>query len=249
MGFWQQLKQITQTPAPQLGSRFLLKGQCPCCQRQTPTTLCSACERQLKSEFLPELTLAQWQTCEQKLPVVALGQYQGQLKRVIAALKYHNQTQLGPLLGEWLARRWLSNPVNRMIGRPLQRKNLAVVPIPLHRDKQQLRGFNQAELIGRGFCRYTNLPLLPHGLIRHQLTAPQFGLTIEARQQNLKNAFQAGHQLQAICSSKHSILLIVDIYTTGATVIAAQQTLQNEGFVVCGVVTVAITPKWAFAEG
>lgn len=110
------------------------------------------------------------------------------------------------------------------------------MPIPLHRDKQRERGFNQATLIAQGFCQQTRLPI-DESLQRTKSTQAQFQLSPIDRQRNLQDAFQLDprHKLAG-----KSVLLIDDIYTTGATISATSQVLQAAGIKVWGVAVVAI---------
>lgn len=119
-----------------------------------------------------------------------------------------------------------------------------VVPIPLHRDRQAQRGYNQAELIARSFCQVTGLRLRPQGLSRVRNTTAQFGLSIAQRQQNLDGAFRLGPDLRSQ-RSQVPILLLDDIYTTGATVRSAAKTLEASGFPVASLVAVAQTRRFS----
>jgi ComF family protein len=204
---------------------FFLKPNCPLCDRPTPTTLCIYCDRQLRSEQLsdPLQTTAPF--------ILAWGNYSGTLKRAIAQCKYHNHPQLGYHLGELLGETWLANP-------PCKSPIIAI-PIPLHLDKQRQRGFNQAELIAKGFCHHTGIKL-NRSLLRVKSTAAQFQLTPTDRQQNLTDAFQLRpkHRLQG-----RSIILIDDIYTTGATITAASQPLQNADIQMVGIAVTSIARR------
>lgn len=198
---------------------------CPLCQRTTSEVLCCDCQRQIE-----KLKLSQPQQFWQPpLPVFAWGSYGGSLKRVIAALKYNNQPRLAEPLGVELAQGWLSAAPTT--------KPVTVVPIPMHLDKQRQRGFNQAELIAKVFCRCTGLPF-KQGLIRHSFTEAQFELSAAAREQNLAGAFQLG---QAFLRQPplNPVLLLDDIYTTGATARAAAQTLRRHQISVCGIAVIA----------
>lgn len=206
---------------------LLLEANCPLCDRSTGKELCSDCQRQVQ-----RCQLANQAECWQApLPVFAWGTYGGALKRSIAALKYNNQPQLAHLLGYWLAQAWLSASVS-------QTRALIVVPIPMHPTKQRERGFNQAELIARSFCQRTGLPIQVQGLARIRATEAQFSLSATARAQNLSGAFQVGKVLTHQSTSK-AILLIDDIYTTGATAQAAVQALKQHHIPVYGLVAVA----------
>jgi ComF family protein len=122
---------------------------------------------------------------------------------------------------------------------PPSNSKIIAIPIPLHPQKQRQRGFNQAELIAKGFCARTGIGL-NRSLLRTKATDAQFQLTPADRQQNLLDAFQlkAGHKLQG-----RSIVLIDDIYTTGATINAASQALKTAGINVVGIAVTSIARK------
>jgi ComF family protein len=162
---------------------------------------------------------------------LAWGTYHHTLKRILAALKYERHQALAIPLGQALGQQWQRHPIHT-------RRPPLVVPIPLHGEKRRDRGFNQAALIAAAFCRQTGLPLLEHGLQRQRATLPQFGLGPEQRQQNLTAAFTLGTGWQRH-SATQPVLLLDDIYTTGATVQSAAATLRGQGRSVCGVVVAA----------
>jgi ComF family protein len=216
------------TALQQLLSLFL-ESRCPLCQRSTPVELCQACQKQIQRCRLPEPT-ATWQ---EPLPLFAWGQYGGALKRAIASLKYDQNPQLAQPLGRWLAQAWLdANPPLKAGPGPL-----VVVPIPIHPEKLKQRGFNQAELLARSFCGVTGFKLCNQGLQRVRNTDAQFGLSAEARAQNLTNAFQVGPHIVAT----GRVLLLDDIYTTGATARAAIEALAAKRISVQGCITLAQT--------
>lgn len=207
---------------------LFLKPNCPLCDRPADAEFCTSCQRQLQR---CQLT-APGDFWKGELPVLAWGNYGGVLKRAIAALKYDNQPQLARPLGHWLAQAWLQSPV------ATPAKKLTVVPIPLHPLKLKKRGYNQAELITQNFCDFTGYKHQPLGLERIRETEAQFGLSAQAREQNLANAFRMGNSLYKHPSNS-PVLLIDDIYTTGATVRAAAQILQRQGIKVYGVAAIA----------
>jgi ComF family protein len=169
--------------------------------------------------------------------VFSWGIYGGSLKRAIAVMKYENKPQIARPLGQWLGEAWLLNSP-----RPVDTKRLVVVPIPLHASKQKQRGYNQAALIARSFCNTTGLKVKLNGIERVRETKAQFGLSASEREKNLAAAFTVGqgfrHQHQDA-----SVLLVDDIYTTGATAAAAAQTLRQCGITVLGLVALATTIK------
>lgn len=100
-----------------------------------------------------------------------------------------------------------------------------LVPIPLHRRRAATRGYNQAELLAGAIGKRTGIPVYPGMLVRVRNTVPQKKLNSEERQNNLKKAFNMGRNDVKL----KSIIVIDDIYTTGATIDEAARTLREAG--------------------
>ena len=207
---------------------LFLKSNCPLCDRPADVELCEYCQRQLLRCQLKNPSNF-WQG---ELPVFVWGNYGGSLKRAIATLKYENKPQLARPLGHWLGQAWLKSSA------ATPAKKLTVVPIPLHPTKLQQRGYNQAELIAQSFCEFADYKHQGLGLERVLATDAQFGLSVQQREQNVTNAFVIGKTFRRHLPAS-PVLLVDDIYTTGATVRSAAQTLQKQGIRVYGVIAIA----------
>ncbi|KKD35945.1 ComF family protein [Limnoraphis robusta] len=207
---------------------LFFKPDCPLCDRPAEKQLCLYCQKQILRCQFPRGSLFLGD-----VPVLIWGQYKGMLKQAIVTLKYNNHPEIAQPLGYWLADAWLKTPT-------VQNKPLLVVPIPMFPEKQKKRGFNQAELLARSFCQVTGLPLKSQGLERVRDTQAQFGLSAQQRQENLKDAFCLGKDLRRPTQT-HSILIVDDIYTTGATVKAAIAAFREHKIAVAGVVAIATT--------
>ncbi|MBD2073242.1 ComF family protein [Phormidium sp. FACHB-592] len=205
---------------------LLLQAQCPLCQRTTADTFCQDCQRQVQRCQFPSPGWIQ----QEQLPVFAWGRYNGVLRRTIAAFKYEKKPHLSQPLAQWLAHAWL-NATDRTA-------TFTVVPIPMHPSKQRQRGFNQAELLATHFCDQTRLSPQAQGLARSRETTAQFELSANDREQNLADAFSLGAAFQKR-SPTGSVLLLDDIYTTGATARSAAQTLRRHGIQVQGLIVLA----------
>ncbi|CDM95489.1 MAG: ComF family protein [Limnospira sp. PMC 1291.21] len=205
---------------------LFLKPECPICARPTDQEFCRYCEQQLL-----ECQFTHGGMFPGEVPIFVWGRYGGVLKQAIAALKYDGNPQIAKMLGYCLAEGWLDT-VKRVP------QNLVVVPIPLHPAKLKQRGFNQAELLGRGFCEITGLSMKPHGLQRLKNTEALHGLSRPERYQNLQGALRVGKDP---LPPRSSVLIIDDIYTTGATVNAAIQAFKLRKIKVAGVVALATT--------
>lgn len=217
---------------------IFLKPICPLCQRSADREFCQYCERQVWRCQFP----SGGQIFPGRVPVFVWGKYQDSLQRAIAAMKYHDNPQIGRALGYWLADGWLASPLATF-------DKVAVVPIPMHKKKLKERGFNQAEVLARSFCQLTGLRLRRNGLARVKQTQALFGLSREERLETVKDAFVVGKDFSFGMLRKRnlrpraSVLLVDDIYTTGATVNAAIEVLQKAGIKVVGVVAIATTRK------
>ena len=210
---------------------LFLQSACPLCQRATPTEFCANCTRQLRQSQLDNPD----QFWHQQPAVFAWGWYAGNVKQAIGQLKYDRQSQIARPLGQWLAQAWLEAGLDRV--------PVVVVPIPMHADKVRLRGYNQAELIAQSFCQLTGHSMQVNGLERSRSTEAQFNLSADQRRQNLRQAFKIGKAFQKE-KPKDPVLLLDDIYTTGATVQATVQILHQQGIRVRGVATVAKARLW-----
>ncbi|WP_017318150.1 ComF family protein [Mastigocladopsis repens] len=207
---------------------LFLQSNCPLCQRPTSQELCQNCARQLQKCHLKDPRYL-W---KDPLPVFAWGAYGGILKRAIATMKYDNQPQIARPLGQWLGEAWLLNS-------PICERKVVVVPIPLHASRQKQRGYNQAGLIAQSFCETTGLKLKQNGLERVRTTEAQHSLSACERAKNLAEAFGIGQDFRR--RPEAPVLLIDDIYTTGATAMSAMQTLNQAGIAVLGLAATAMT--------
>ena len=167
---------------------------------------------------------------------VAFGLYQDRMKAAIHALKYDRllpaARPLGRMLAEAIAQLAAEAPAEML-----------VIPVPLHWSKLAERGFNQARSLAvyaLGFLRKTHpewrLTLASSTLMRLRATESQAGLTFHQRRLNVRGAFTVSDP--AAVASKH-ILLIDDIFTTGATARAAAQALTRAGAASVWVATLA----------
>src|SRR5699024_2139136 len=93
----------------------------------------------------------------------------------------------------------------------------ALVPVPLHPDRERIRGYNQAALLAQELGKRLDIPVLSGWLVRVKNTSPQKALEGAARQNNLKKAFKIVQDDVKL----NTIVIIDDIYTTGSTIDAA----------------------------
>ncbi len=173
---------------------------------------------------------------------MAWGLYQDQLRDLLHLFKYDRIEPIAQRLGALLA--------SRVLRIPHLPPSLLVVPVPLHASRRRTRGFNQAELLARSLANalrrrpQLSLQLAPGALARHRATESQAGLSPRQRRDNLRGAFSiSGRQAQSTVAGRH-ILLVDDIYTTGATARACSQALMRAGAASIHVATVARAQRY-----
>lgn len=105
----------------------------------------------------------------------------------------------------------------------------AILPIPIHPKRMKKRGFNQASLFAKYIGKSLHIPVYDSLLIRESNTLPQKNLSPEQRLKNLQKAFRLypGYENHKLPFQR--ILLVDDIYTTGATMEAVTRLLKNYG--------------------
>ena len=103
-----------------------------------------------------------------------------------------------------------------------------IVPVPVHRDREKARGFNQAEKIARHLSGRVGVPVLPRAIVRDRRTAAQRSLSSEDRYFNMEGAFSM-NSADAERIKGRRILLLDDVYTTGATAHHCGEVLKNAG--------------------
>ena len=90
-----------------------------------------------------------------------------------------------------------------------------ILPVPIHKKRLRERSFNQATLLAKGIAQAAGVPILTDALVRHRHTVAQSSLGMEARQHNIIGAFEI--RKPHVIHNKR-ILIIDDVFTTGATV-------------------------------
>jgi ComF family protein len=203
---------------------LFLKPNCPLCDRAATVVFCEYCQRQIYECQLTQ-PARYWQG---NLPLFAWGKYEGSIKRSIGKLKYDGQRSIANFYGQCLAQQW------QKFAPPIPHQLIAM-PVPLHPDKLASRGFNQAELIARKFCQLTGAKL-DLSLHRTRSTVAQFGLSKSARRENVEGAFAL---VNSSLKPGDTVLIVDDIYTTGATVREIATVLRSQQINVCGVAVVA----------
>jgi len=101
----------------------------------------------------------------------------------------------------------------------------ALIPVPVHKNRLKIRGYNQSELLARYLSQETGIKLINNALVRVRDTRAQKALTSEERFKNLSEAFCC----DKLPENLHNIIIVDDIYTTGSTMEACTRVLKRAG--------------------
>jgi len=153
--------------------------------------------------------------------------FHGVVRDALHAIKYKGEQRLAEPLGRAVARRWGAVGVGADL----------VMHVPVHRDRERERGYDQAGLIGRHAAEHLALPFVPV-LTRARATIAQFDLDRRDRARNVRDAFVVDPRAGAIVRGRW-VLLIDDVVTTGATLGACATALGAAGAVGVSAITVA----------
>jgi ComF family protein len=149
----------------------------------------------------------------------------GDLQNLLHQLKYERLTTIGVDLGRKLGQRVVKHP---LLAELFEEQNVVILPVPLHFVKYRYRGFNQAFELAQGFQEvWKDMPICGiKDIVRTKNTLSQTGFSLEERLRNMQNAFKVRNK--EVISGK-IVVIIDDVFTTGATTFELAQSLQQAG--------------------
>lgn len=231
--------------------QFFLPKQCPCCDRFLDENengvcqdclsgirwieppFCSICGMPFLSRDIETHLCGDCMRKKRYFTIArAVGVYEGTLKKAIHQWKYEGKDSLTPFFVDWIIggiyRYWPSPFFDLLI------------PVPLHKSRLRHRGFNQALLLVKQLSKITRIPYAKKLLVKNRPSIPQVDLSVSEREKGLAGNFWVVKK-EDIKGKR--ILLIDDVYTTGATVNECSKTLIMAGAKSVDVLTLAHTIK------
>ncbi|PDT34256.1 amidophosphoribosyltransferase [Sinorhizobium sp. FG01] len=154
---------------------------------------------------------------------------EGIARDLVHGLKYRDRTDLARMMAEWMVR--ASDGAVAAAD--------MIVPVPLHAFRLWRRKFNQSAELARCVSERAGKPYRPDVLRRIRRTRRQVGLGARAREENVRGAFAVPESAKSSLVGKR-IVLVDDVYTTGATVSAATRALRRAGAAEVTVLTFAM---------
>ncbi|MCQ2382112.1 MAG: ComF family protein [Clostridia bacterium] len=160
--------------------------------------------------------------------------YTEPIRSMILKLKYDSNGFIAKALAPYLAAVYLKRIKPTLLDSPV------IIPVPLHRSRQNERGYNQSEVLAKELACYLDLPVITDVLIRQKKTTIQKHMDTETRANNMKNAFTVEvskvHKIE-----NQNIILLDDVYTTGATTHECSKVLKAHGANNITILTIAST--------
>jgi ComF family protein len=139
-------------------------------------------------------------------------------RALVHGLKYRDRPELARAMGDWMVR----------AGGEIVATADVIVPVPLHRRRLWSRRFNQSAMLAQAIARRSGRRFAPEALARIRPTVQQVGLSQAARDDNVRGVFRVlPPQKMAVAGRR--VLLVDDVYTTGATAKAATRALLRGG--------------------
>ena len=217
-------------------SRLLWPEVCPFCERVYRAGICPECQIELKKLQIKEprcmkcgkpVRYQEQEYCYDCMHTVhfydrgfSIWLHKSLVKQSIYQFKYHNRRCYGFYYGEIMA-----DLYKEMI-QTMQIKNPdVIIPIPLHKKRRRIRGYNQAEIVADHLGRKIGVSVETKWLFRKNNTNPQKTLNRKARWKNLDQAFEVSDDFCPV----RTVLLVDDIYTTGSTIDSVAKVLKAKG--------------------
>ena len=191
-----------------------------------PNYTCMACKDEIQNSSNPYLC----PKCMATLPIMPEIQtthfspfvYQEPIRNMILQLKYNSNGNIAKALAPYLVAVFLKEIKPKITKAPI------IVPVPLHRSRQRERGYNQSELIAQEITTYLKFPVINNLISRIKKTNIQKHMDTETRMKNMRGAFEITPNT-TVSLTNHDILLVDDVYTTGATTNECAAVLRANG--------------------
>ncbi|MDE5600980.1 MAG: ComF family protein [Clostridia bacterium] len=205
-------------------TRYRLCGECTSKLPIIPEHICLVCGTPIldEADYCNRCQQNEYKFLRNRAPLV----YDGIAKDMVYKLKFGGKKYIASTLGAMMTDEFLKRNMQADIA----------VYIPMTYDEEKKRGFNQSELLAREVGERLNMPVLP-ALIKTRDTAAQKQLTRKEREENLKGVFAC--VFDEVKGRK--MLLIDDVFTTGATANACASALIKGGAREVSVLTAAVT--------
>lgn len=211
---------------------FIFPRKCEMCETISESYICDKCKSKLeKTELLYLNRIDDYSKDNTKYfdEHAYIFEYNSIIREKIIEYKFKNKPYLGKMFSEFFVKN------EKMCG--FFEKYDIIIPVPMTNKKIKERGYNQTEIIAKIISQnITNITMQKNVLIKYKNNKVQSQLNKEQRQQNVQNVYELNNE--EIIKNKN-ILILDDIYTTGATCNECAKTLRKAQPNKIGIITIA----------
>ncbi len=194
---------------------FLFPPVCSVCGKIDKNWLCPNCQKRVERLEKSCVVQIEYKKYEKLLYIF---QYESLVRKLVLRYKFSNQAYLNHFFAQMIAK----NEENRSL---LQQYD-CIIPVPMHVRKMQKRGYNQTELVTNELSKILQIPARNDILLKVVNTVTQSKLGAKARQSNIQHVFFVRKDIEV---EGKKIILLDDIYTTGATSQECSRVLKEAG--------------------
>ena len=200
---------------------------CGVCKKICKENLCKKCEIKIK-EY--EINMVKKYNNKQRYfdESMHIFKYEDVIRKMLVEYKFQDKAYLYKTFSKIILK-------NEKICGNLKKYDI-IIPVPIHKKRKLVRGYNQTELIAKQIAKDTNLKLENRALFKQRNIVSQSELNKSNRKENVKNAFIIKNKEKV---KNKKILIFDDIYTTGSTAQECSKVLKNAGASKIGILTIA----------
>lgn len=205
---------------------FIFTPVCGICLKTSKRYICKDCMELIKFKSLNKIDIYNDKNFKEHLYIL---KYEGIIRQRMLDYKFKEKSYLHRSFSEMI--------LNSKENIEFIKKYDVLIPIPIHKDRVKIRGYNQSELIAKDLVyEIKNIKLANRVLIKTKNIVAQSSLNRKQREDNIKDVYQINH-IEEIVNKK--VLLLDDIYTTGSTVNECAKVLKEAGCKEVGIITIA----------
>lgn len=192
---------------------------CGICGKICKETLCKKCEMRIESYKINHI-----KDCRETKKLyfdycINLLKYENLIREKIIDYKFYEKSYLYSTFAKIMLK-------DKKICRFLKERYDIIIPVPMHKKKERIRGYNQTELIAIELSKMLEIPIDRRALIKAKNNIVQSTLTKTERIKNVRNVFEIKDNKEILGKN---IIIFDDIYTTGSTINECSRILKNAG--------------------
>ena len=207
---------------------FLYPNTCGICGIITQEGLCKKCEIKFDNEIFMKIDNYKCDNTKYFDEHIYFSKYNGIIRKRIIDYKFNGQAYLEKFFSNIILK-------NEKIYVHLKKYDI-IIPVPIHKKRKQVRGYNQSELFAKTIAQKLELQINNNILLKEKNNVPQSSLNKDERIKNAKGIYKVQNSIRI---DPKNVLLVDDVYTTGSTVNECARVLKKIGIKYIGVLTIA----------